>query len=232
MSSWSTYNARLARRDGEDPSSGPILDTTSVPHLQDDASHLVGLKNPLSHHFSSLSLFVESSRSLRQAWCRRAQWGLQRQLPGELAPYWGKFPRLYVESTMRASTSTTISTITRGDWLSQETISRGTPQAWPSACQHRREPGPSSKVPLAQVPKLLEASSQEIQQRAALGRQYCEGPQPSSSPSMCISSMQTATCSYCRGRVPSFGRRRTQTCRTSRRLSGNGQLPHHDRSKA
>lgn len=167
-----------------------------------------------------------------QAWCRRAQWGLQRQLPGELAPYWGKFPRLYVESTMRASTSTTISTITRGDWLSQETISRGTPQAWPSACQHRREPGPSSKVPLAQVPKLLEASSQEIQQRAALGRQYCEGPQPSSSPSMCISSMQMATCSYCRGRVPSFGRRRTQTCRTSRRLSGNGQLPHHDRSKA
>ena len=65
MSSWSTYNARLARRDGEDPSSGPILDTTSVPHLQDDALHLVGLKNPLSHHFSSLSLFVESSRSLR-----------------------------------------------------------------------------------------------------------------------------------------------------------------------
>ena len=157
-----------------------------------------------------------------QAWCLRAQWGLQRQLPGELAPYWRKFPRLYVESTMRASTSTTISTFTRSDWLSQKTIPQGTPQAWPSACQHRREPGPSSKVPLAQVPKLLEASSQEIQQWAALGRQYCEGPQPSSSPSMCISSMQTATCSYCRGQVPLFGRRRTHTCRISRRLRWQG----------
>lgn len=32
---------------------------------------------------------------------------------------------------------------------------------------------------------------------AALGHQYCKGPQPSSSPSMCISSVQMATSSYC-----------------------------------
>ena len=219
VSSLSTYNVRLAQRDGEDASSGPILDTTSAPHLQDDALHLVGLKNPLSRHFSSLRLWKVPEVS-GQAWCPRAQWGLQRQLPVELAPYLGKFPRLYVESTMRASTSTTICTFTRNDWLSQETIPQGTPLAWPSACQHRGEPGPSSKVPLAQVPKLLEASLQEIQQQAALGRQSCKGPQPSRSPSMCISSLWTATSSYCRGRGPSFGRRIAHTCRTSRRPSG------------
>lgn len=124
------------------------------------------------------------------------------QLPGELAPYWGKFPRPK-ESTMRASTSTTFGTFARSDWLSQETIPQGTPRAWPSACQHRREPWTiikSAPSPSTQVAGGLIAGDPAA--GLPWGISITKGLSPPGSPSMCISSVQMARVPYCRAEVP------------------------------
>lgn len=75
VTSLSTYNVQLARRDKENTISGPIHDTVSVSNLQYDALHLVGLKSPGPRHFFSPSLSVESSRGLRKGFVSESRVG-------------------------------------------------------------------------------------------------------------------------------------------------------------
>lgn len=58
------------------------------------------------------------------------------------------------------------------------------------------------------------------------GASVCKGPQPSSSPSMCISSVQMATSSYCRAEVPHLAGEPTLAGLPGD-CQGNGKLPLH-----